>query len=123
MNHPRIIRSQGIDIRYCAAMPSDCADARDALALNPLAPAPVVQSAALNRVARIRDLCAPFSFTPPGDLGSIPAETLGAFIAALGETAQEAVQMLEHALTLHQQDQHGRRLHRAAARLDDGGAE
>lgn len=122
MTHPHIIRSHGVDIRHCPPVPSDCLDAHDALALNPLAPAPVVQSAAINRVARIRDLCAPFSYIPPGDFGSIPAETLGAFIAALGETAQEAGQMLEHALLLHQHDPHGRRPQRAGALLEDGGA-
>lgn len=102
MKAPLIIRSDGRDVRFCIGAGPDDLDAADALAANPLAPPEVLISAAKDRVARIKDLAAPFGYIPADGMEPIPADVMGDFVSALGALAAEAGQLLEHgAFLLH----------------------
>ncbi|MEB3098811.1 hypothetical protein VCS63_23445 [Achromobacter sp. D10] len=107
MNAPLIIRSEGRDVRFCVGAGPNDIDAADALAANPLAPPAVLISAATDRVARIKDLAAPFGFIPADGMEPIPADVMGDFVSALGAIAAEAGQLLEHAVYLRHRTERG----------------
>ncbi|KQZ96166.1 hypothetical protein [Achromobacter sp. Root565] len=107
MKAPLIIRSDGRDVRFCIGAGPDDLDAADALVANPLAPPEVLTSAAEDRVARIKDLAAPFGYIPADGMDPVPGDAMGDFVAALGALAAEAGQLLEHAAFLRDRTSRG----------------
>lgn len=103
-----IIRTEGRDVRFCIGAGPEHVDAADALAVNPLATAEVLASAAQERIDRIKVLTAPFGYIPAEGIDPIPASVLGDFLSTLGAIANEANQLLDQAATLRHEATRGK---------------
>ena len=93
--HP--IRTYGTELRFLCGPSPASPEQSDALAINPLAPAEVLISAATDRIDRIKQISALFGFMPDDAIEAIPAHVLTGLLGALHSLANEADQLMSFA--------------------------